>query len=61
MAQRGVGKNERRRRCLNPNADEGGASTPRGGHSVPGGSGGKAATCFVRGRSTGEARGGDGA
>jgi hypothetical protein len=37
-AHRGVGKkNERRRRCLNLNAGEGGALTPRGGHSALGG------------------------
>jgi hypothetical protein len=33
-----VGKNERRRwRRLNPNAGEGGASMPGGGHLAPGG------------------------
>jgi hypothetical protein len=46
-AHRGVGKkNERRRRCLNLNAGEGGALTPGGGHSALGGVGRKAATCF---------------
>jgi hypothetical protein len=30
----GEGKNEWRRRCLNPNACEGSALTPRGGHSA---------------------------
>jgi hypothetical protein len=58
-AHRAVGKkNERRRRCLNLNAGEGGALTPGGGHSAPGGSGERQRLASVRGRSTGEARGG---
>jgi hypothetical protein len=61
-AHRGVGKNDWRWRYRNPNAGEGGASTRGGGHSAPGGGREERQRLgSVRGRSTTEARGGEGA